>query len=118
MAAVGDIDDVCFRAKADILGDNFIADLKTTANLKWFKQDARKFGYAAQVYIYCKLFGIDYKNWVFIAIDKVTGEFGFYTISERFYLSGKEMVDKGISNYKEILGGKTDFEPFYIEDVI
>ena len=118
VAAVGDIDGVCFRAKADILGDNFIADLKTTANLKWFKQDARKFGYAAQVYIYCKLFGIDYKNWVFIAIDKVTGEFGFYTISERFYLSGKEMVDKGISNYKEILGGKTDFEPFYIEDII
>jgi len=118
VAAVGDIDGVCFRAKADILGDDFIVDLKTTANLKWFKHDARKFGYAAQVYIYCQLFGIDYKNWAFIAIDKTTGDFGFYTISKEFYLSGKEIVDKGIANYKEIIGGKTKFEPYYIEDVI
>lgn len=118
VAAVGDIDGVCFRAKADILGDGFIADLKTTSNLKWFKQDARKFGYAAQVYIYCHLFKVDYRKWAFIAVDKVTGEFGFYTISEKFYLSGKEIVDKGIQNYKEIMNGKVDFEPFYIEDVI
>ena len=106
------------KDKADILGDDFIVDLKTTANLKWFKHDARKFGYAAQVYIYCQLFGIDYKNWAFIAIDKTTGDFGFYTISKEFYLSGKEIVDKGIANYKEIIGGKTKFEPYYIEDVI
>ena len=116
--AVGTIDGICFRAKADILGKGFIADLKTTANLKWFKQDARKFGYAAQVYIYCHLFNVDYRNWAFIAVDKVTGDFGFFTISERFYLSGKEIVDKGIANYKEIMAGKRDFEPFYIEDVI
>jgi len=116
--AVGYINDVPFRGKADILGDGYIADLKTTSNIKWFKNDARKFGYSAQVYIYCQLFNIDYTNWVFIAIDKVTGDFGFYTVSEEFYLSGKQIVENGIENFKQIQQGDLDFEPYYIEDVI
>jgi len=116
--AVGYIDGLCFRAKADILGDGYIADLKTCQNLKWFKSDARKFGYAAQVYIYCSLFNVTYDNFVFIAIDKSTGEFGFFSVSEQFYLSGKEIVEQGIHNYKRIANGETDFEPFYIEDIL
>jgi len=116
--AVGYIDGLLFRAKADILGDGYIADLKTCANLKWFKSDAWKFGYSAQVYIYTKLFNIDYTNWVFIAVDKETGEFGFFTVSEEFYLKGKEIVHRGIENYKRIQQGDVDFEPYYIEGVI
>jgi hypothetical protein len=116
--AVGNIGGYCFRAKADILGDGYIADLKTCQNIRWFKNDAWKFGYSAQVYIYCELFGIDYTNWVFIAVDKLSGDFGFYTISEEFYLNGKGIVEQGIENYKRIEAGDIDFEPTYIEDVI
>ena len=116
--AIGEIGGYTFRAKADILGDGYIADLKTCANIKWFKSDAWRFGYSAQVYIYTELFGIDYANWVFIAVDKTTGEFGFYTISDEFYENGKRIVLDGIENYKLIEKGFTDFEPYYIEDVI
>lgn len=116
--AVGYIDDIPFRAKADILGDGYIADLKTCANIKWFKSDAWKFGYSAQVYIYCQLFDITYDNFVFIAVDKTTGEFGFYSVSEEFYLNGKGIVEDGIANYKLIQSGQTEFEPYYIEDII
>jgi len=115
---VGTINGHCFRAKADILGDGYIADLKTCQNIKWFKSDAWKFGYAAQVYIYTELFGIDYSNWVFIAVDKSTGDFGFYTVSEQFYLSGKQIVEDGIANYELIKNGQTHFEPFYTEGVL
>lgn len=116
--AVGYIDGILFRGKADILGDGYIADLKTCSNIKWFKSDAWKFGYSAQVYIYCNLFDIDYTNWVFIAVDKITGEFGFYTVSEEFYLHGKALVEDGIENFRRIQQGDLDFEPYYIEDQI
>ena len=115
---VGMINGYCFRAKADILGDGYIVDLKTCRNLKGFKWDARDYGYAAQVYIYTELFDIDYTNWTFIAVDRNTGDFGFYTISEDFYLSGKQIVMEGISNYKLIEKGQTEFEPRYIEEVL
>lgn len=116
--AVGYINGLCFRGKADILGDGYIADLKTCQNLKYFKSDARKFGYAAQVYIYCNLFGIDFSDFVFIAVDKSTGDFGFFTVSEEFYLSGAEIVHQGIENYKKIQAGEIDFEPSFIEDIL
>jgi hypothetical protein len=64
------------------------------------------------------LFNIDYTNWTFIAIDRNTGDFGFYTISEDFYLSGKQIVMNGIENYKLIEKGQTEFEPTYIEEVL
>jgi len=116
--AVGYIDDIPFRAKADILGDGYIADLKTCQNLRWFKSDARKFGYSAQVYIYCKLFGITFENFVFVAVDKSTGEFGFFSVSEEFYLQGKQIVEEGIENFKRIQSGDLEFEPHYIEDIL
>lgn len=116
--AVGNIGGFCFRAKADILGDGYIADLKTCQNIKWFKSDAWKYGYSAQVYIYTELFGIDYTNWVFIAVDKSTGEFGFFTVSEEFYLNGKQIVEDGIENYRLIKEGQTYFEPYYIEGIL
>ena len=64
------------------------------------------------------MFNIDYTNWTFIAVDRNTGDFGFYTISEEFYLSGKQIVMDGIENYKLIEQGQTEFEPTYIEEVL
>jgi len=64
------------------------------------------------------LFGIDYTNWVFIAVDKSTGEFGFFTVSEEFYLNGKQIVEDGIENYRLIKEGQTYFEPYYIEGIL
>ena len=69
-----------FRAKADVLGFNYLADLKTTSDLKAFPWAAKKYGYDVQVYIYCNIFGIDYKDFYFFAIDKGTGDLGIYMI--------------------------------------
>ena len=115
---VGMLYGYCFRAKADILGDGYIVDLKTCRNLNGFKWDARDYGYAAQVYIYTELFKIDYTNWTFIAVDRNTGDFDFYTISEEFYLSGKQIVIDGVENYKKIEQGQTVFEPKYRELIL
>ena len=49
---VGYINDYLFRGKADILGDVYIIDLKTCQDVNWFKKEARRYNYGAQVYIY------------------------------------------------------------------
>tara|TARA_R100001463_G_scaffold6764_5_gene21940 strand:+ start:240 stop:1277 length:1038 start_codon:yes stop_codon:yes gene_type:complete len=89
-----------FRAKADILGEGYLADLKTTSDLKAFPWSAKKYGYDVQVYIYCNLFNIDFKNFNFFVIDKSSGDLGIYDVSESFYLSGKSKLEYGIKIYE------------------
>lgn len=90
-----------FRAKADVLGFNYVADLKTTSDLKSFKWSAKKYSYDVQVYIYCNIFGIDYKDFLFFAIDKGTGDLGIYDVSESFYNSGKDKLEYAIKVYEK-----------------
>ena len=92
-----------FRAKADILGFDFIADLKTTINLDVFFYSARKNGYDVQVYIYCKLFKQSYKDFIFFAIDKSTGDLGIYDVEESFYESGKNKVEQAIEVFEKYI---------------
>jgi hypothetical protein len=44
-----------FRAKADIYADGFLADLKTTTDLRAFPYSAKKYGYDVQAFIYTRL---------------------------------------------------------------
>jgi hypothetical protein len=90
-----------FRAKADVLGDNYIADLKTTSDLKAFKWSAIKYNYDVQVYIYCELFKITYNNFIFFAIDKSSGDLGIYDVTENFYNSGKDKVEYALKVYED-----------------
>ena len=46
------IDGIPFRAKADILKDNQIVDLKTTTGLNEFRYSADKYSYDLQAYLY------------------------------------------------------------------
>lgn len=95
------IDGFPFRAKADVLGFDYIADLKTTSDLKGFPYAAKKYGYDVQVYIYCNLFNIDYKNFKFFAIDKSSGDLGIYDVTENFYNSGKDKVEYGLRIFEK-----------------
>lgn len=104
---VGYINGYPFRAKADILGDGFIVDLKTTNDIDKFSNNARWLGYAAQVYIYCTLFNIRYPNWRFLAVDKKTGEFDFFCVSEEFYEQGREIVDRATYHYRTYIDPAT-----------
>jgi hypothetical protein len=90
-----------FRAKADVLGFDYIADLKTTADLKAFPWSAKKYGYDVQVYIYCNIFKVDWQEFVFFAIDKSTGDLGIYDVTENFYNSGKEKLEYGLKIYEK-----------------
>jgi len=98
-----------FRAKADVLGDGFIADLKTTSDLKAFKWSAKKYGYDVQLYIYCNLFNIEYKDFYFFVIDKSTGDLGIYDVEESFYNSGKDKLEYGIKVFEQYFINK-EFE--------
>ena len=89
-----------FRAKADVLGSNYLADLKTTSDLRAFPYAAKKYGYDVQVYIYCNLFNIDYKDFFFFAIDKGTGDLGYYEVSKDFYESGKAKLEYGLKVFE------------------
>ena len=89
-----------FRAKADILGTNYLADLKSTNDLKAFPYAAKKYGYDVQVYIYCSLFQIPYDSFFFFVIDKSTGDLGYYDVSKEFFESGKAKLEYALKVYE------------------
>jgi len=97
-----------FRAKADVLGFDYIADLKTTSDLKGFTWAAKKYGYDVQVYIYCNLFKIDYKDFKFFVIDKSSGDLGIYDVKESFYNAGKDKVEYALKVFKSYFINQTE----------
>ena len=104
---VGAVDDTIegypFRAKADILkNDGTIIDLKTTSDLRNFVYSSRhNYSYDVQVYIYCRLFNVDYTKFKFLVIDKLSCDVGVYTVSEDFYNKGEEKVLYALQQYHE-----------------
>ena len=46
-----------WKGKADIVGKDYVIDLKTTSNIDDFRWNARKYNYDSQAYIYQRLFG-------------------------------------------------------------
>ena len=98
------IDDVLFRVKADaihVMRDK-IRDLKTTGDIaKFNKWTAMSYGYDCQAYIYCLAFGVEWYNYEFVVIDKITKASGVFTISEEFFESGRRKVHKAIDTYKK-----------------
>lgn len=111
---IGVIENIPFRAKADVLlNSNGIVDLKTTTDVKNFQISAQKWKYYNQVYIYCELFGIDYENFTFVCIDKKSLDIGVFKCSEEFYLRGKEEVRNAIELYRKFFA-----EPESLDDYI
>lgn len=107
-----------FRAKADIIQDGHIIDLKSTTDLNAFKYSARKYGYDVQCYLYCNLFDIPYQNFHFAAIDKGSLDIGVYHVSEEFYLAGREKVQQALDRYKTFFVDKMDIDSYYIENTL
>jgi len=119
--AVGEIDGIPFRAKADILGGNFIVDLKTTGKggLQKFKWSANNFGYDVQCYIYCELFGISYKDFTFAVIEKETYLIGMFECSKDFYERGRYKTEEALQIYRDFfIDKKKQVEEFYLYDVL
>jgi hypothetical protein len=102
------IDGLPFRAKADILKDNMIVDLKTTTGLNEFRYSADKYSYDLQAYLYREMFGVD--EFVFVCIDKGSLDIGIFECSDEFYQRGKEKLEQGISNYKYFFASDSDVD--------
>lgn len=109
--AFGFINDVPFRAKGDVVRSNgSVIDLKTCQNITNFKKDAYAYGYDIQLYIYCKLFKIKYKDFFFIAIDKKSLDIGIYDCSKEMYQSGEVQVQNVLKAYQQNIHNKSDDE--------
>ena len=87
-----------WKGKADIVNHNekLVIDLKTTAELDKFHWSAKKYNYDSQAYIYRELFGYEF---IFIAVDKKTGQIGIFDCSTDFYKSGMNKVEKASEAY-------------------
>ena len=115
---IGEVMGMPFRAKADVLGNNKIIDLKSTSDIKAFPYSAKKYGYSVQCYLYCELYGIDYKDFTFIAMDKGSLDVGIFHCSEEFYLDGKEKTIKAIEIYDTYFLQATDLDQYYLEGIL
>ena len=100
--AIGEIQGMMWKGKADIITDECIIDLKTTSDINKFKWSAKSYNYDSQCYIYQQLFG---KPLVFYAVDKLSQQLGIYTPTENFILGGEQKVTKAIEIHRKYFGG-------------
>jgi hypothetical protein len=115
--AVGKIMGIDFKGKADIECDNFLIDLKSTADVFQFRYSANNYGYDTQAYIYQVLFG---KPLIFYTIDKTTLLMGKHIPSPAMVERGKEKVLKAIQVYERFYGenAQEDVNQYFVEEVL
>lgn len=116
--AVGNIDGLPFRGKADILGNHGIVDLKSTTDIRAFPYSAKKYGYDIQVYVYCQLFNIPYTEFKFIALDKGTLDIAIYDVSEEFYLEGERKTLESIDRYNTFFVDNADLNSYTLRGTL
>lgn len=108
---VGLIEGLPFRAKADCINsEGKIIDLKTCQFIGQFPEDAERFGYDMQVFIYCEIFGIKPRDFEFIAISKNTLDIKFAYVDDSFYEQGKEKTLRAIEQYYKLFHQKEEEE--------
>ena len=123
--SIGMIEGIPFRGKADVLCGNRIVDLKTTMDIelwdpkkKYVTGSPYKLNYDVQVFIYSTIFGINYKNFVFLVIDKGSLDIGIIDCSEEFYLSGKQKTYEAIARYKQFFVDNVDIDSYTIRGTL
>lgn len=115
--AVGMIQGVMWKGKADIVTDDSVIDLKTTSDIHKFKWTAKAYNYDSQCYIYQELFG---KPLVFYVIDKSTGVLGIFRPTEDFVKSGELKVGRAIEVFNKYFGSapSDDIVNYYIDEYL
>lgn len=89
-------EEVMWKGKADIEGEDYLIDLKTTSNLSSFARSVKSYNYDSQAYIYSQLFK---KPMKFIAIDKNTGVAGIFDVSPFTLNDGMEKAQLAEENF-------------------
>ena len=123
--AIGTIEELPFRAKADVFCGDRIVDLKTSMDIElWDPQKKYVTGspyrlhYDVQAFIYCTVFNIDFKNFVFLVIDKGSLDVGIFDCSEEFYLSGKQKTYEAIARYKQFFIDEVDIDSYTLRGTL
>lgn len=107
--AIGVIDGIPFRGKADYLCSDHIVDLKTTADIDgWLWTARNKYHYDMQAYIYKKLFNVS--RFTFLVVEKITGAIAIYETKPETFESGGIKVLSAIKKYKEHFLDKSDLQ--------
>ena len=115
--AVGEIQGMMWKGKADIVTNDCVIDLKTTSDIHKFKWNAKKYNYDSQCYIYQILFG---KPLVFYVIDKVTGVLAVFKPTEEFVKGGELKVARAIDMYQRYFSANPsdDIDNYYIDEFL
>lgn len=115
--AVGEIQGMMWKGKADIVTNDAVIDLKTTSDIHKFKWSAKAYNYDSQCYIYQQLFG---KPLVFYVIDKGTGVLGVFRPTDDFVKGGEAKVGRAIQVFNKYFS-KTptdDIANYYIDEYL
>ena len=122
---IGSINGLAFRGKADVLCGKKIVDIKTTSDIElWDKKkqyvtgSPYKLHYDVQAFIYSSIFDIDYKNFVFLVIDKASLDIGIFECSEEFYNSGREKTYEAISRYQQFFVDGADIDSYTLRGTL
>jgi hypothetical protein len=104
-----------FRAKADVLGKDYVCDLKTTSNIKGFEHSAYNFHYDVQAYLYTEIFNTP--NFRFVVIDKGSRDIGISKpVSKEFIQSGRDKVAYALDIYeRHFTQEEVELDDYYIE---
>jgi len=115
--AVTELFGMKWKGKSDIVGNDFLIDLKTTSDIHKFKWSAKSYNYDSQAYIYQMLFG---KPLVFYVIDKGTGQLGIFRPSENFVKNGEQKVIRAVEVFNKYFGDNpTDMiDNYYIDETL
>lgn len=122
-------DSIPFRGKADVLGDDYVADVKTTGDgvadisLKsggtqnQFAFTISKYDYDMQAYLYTQMF--DKPRFIWLVIDKVTTDIGIFEASQETLERGKAKLDEAMSIYSAFfLDELVDINQYFITKTI
>tara|TARA_R110002153_G_scaffold271547_2_gene439016 strand:+ start:1061 stop:1837 length:777 start_codon:yes stop_codon:yes gene_type:complete len=86
------------RGKADILREDTVIDLKTTAvGIKNFEYVIDKYDYDLQAYLYTQLY--DVPNFTFLVVDKGTLDIGQFPVGPETFAKGKAKFEAGLELY-------------------
>jgi uncharacterized pyridoxamine 5'-phosphate oxidase family protein len=115
--SIGIIQGMMWKGKADIVTENSIIDLKTTADIHKFKYSAKSYNYDSQCYIYQELFG---KPLVFFVVDKGTAQLGIFKPTQEFIDGGAVKVGRAIDVYDRYFSSHPtdDIANYYIDEFL
>jgi len=95
---IKEIEGFAVRGKADILGVDFIADLKTTSDINKIDDSFNHWNYDIQGALYCDLFNVD--RFIIIWVDKTTLEVKTVEYGAETLQIGREKYLQSISKFK------------------